>query len=803
MLLLLLSACAPPAGKPGPVDVDDTDTAADDTGTLVAPGADFDGLCRGAAWDTTLTPGVVPETSSTYAGYLTGHADYKRGTVESSKIIPTHPFHVRKVRMRFADGMGTARMRLMNTFGRSYPAGYPDLDAEGANVMTPVDVEVDTVTNGREWVEVDVADQGVFLLPTQHYAIVNEYPTKGAPTVGFAHTPTGESSRALLILPDEDTPYGLDGNFQMELEGDYFCTWAEADRQFGVMEIPFGDDAAGNGAITDLDGDSHVDIVTYGAGPRAWRGDGAGGFTEFADPWPEVTYATWLLFGDVDNDGDADAFAASYVTADADGDGVTLAAGDCNDADATVLPGAEETTNGRDDDCDGVSDDGTDTTDADADNHSIADGDCDDTREDTSPDVAEVLDSRDNDCDGLVDEDYPSRLLLNDGMGSFTALSGAGVEVTEPSTAGDFGDADEDGFLDLYFGNWLEHYPDDDAVQDRYYVGVGDGTFVDARDAAGLTLPTAFSVYGVQWTDWNNDGHADISVATYHLYDDQLWANQGDGTFVDVAATVAVDHDQELSPYAQYPGGHGYGGDFGDFDNDGDMDLFQSNLSHPRTQPWADTSTFNVNQGGPDFTFVDLRDELGFVYDEGDVNAQFADYDNDMDLDIVVSSLYPTHYARLYRNEGGVSFTDVTYEAGVHIENTFAVIWADVDEDGDEDLYVGDGAGAPYQNLFENRVGQDNHWTDIVLEGVTTNRDGAGARVTLDAGGVTQLRDIQDGNGSFNTQRPRVAHFGLAANTAVDSVTVRWIGGATETFTGVGVDGTFLLVEGTGVAGSR
>lgn len=779
----------------------ETDESGETATTPVAPGAEFDRFCGDLDWDAALEEAEVSDPGGRYAGYLPDHTSWRSGTVEMMKLIPPHPFHVTKIRMEFADGVGTARVRLMTTFGRSYPSGWPDLDEDGTTLLGPYDVEIDT-TGGRQEVEIDVSAEGLFLEPTQHYALLNEYPDRGAPTTSVVPVPSGEGSRALIILPNEDTPYGLGSyNFNMSLEGQYFCQWSDEDRWFEEQASPaFGADVSAYMLTADINGDGHTDVMTYGDGPLAYLGDGAGGFTRLDDPWPEAADSSMLIFGDVDNDGDQDAFAATYIGADNDGDGVTRAEGDCNDADATVYPGAPEVTDAQDNDCDQIADDGADTGDADADGFSVAAGDCDDNRDDVFPGGAELKDSRDNDCDGVEDEDFFSKMLLNDGSANFTAVPVAGLEVSEPTTAGGFGDANEDGYLDLYFGNWLEHYPDDPAVQDRYYEGNGDGTFTDALAAAGLELPTPYSVYGVQWNDWNDDGHPDIFVGNYHLYDNQLWKNLGDGTFEDVALEVGVAHDDEESPYEGYPGGHTYGSDFADVDNDGDMDMYMANLAHPRTQPWGDPSMFLISSGGPDYTMDNLREEYGFVYDEGDVNVMFADFDNDMDQDVAIASLYTQHYARVYRNEGGVAFTDVTYEFGLNVEEAISVVWVDVDEDGDEDLLVGDRFGDVYTHLLINRVGQDRSWTDLVLEGTTTNRDAVGARVWLEAGGVTQIRDVTGGDGNWNTQRPKVMHFGLGDNTAVDAVTVRWVGGATETFTGVGVGGRFRLVEGAGVA---
>ena len=808
LLILLLAAC-----KKDPVTPvgggDSGVTTPVDSGTTPGepvPGAAFDRFCGGAEWDASLVEATVTEIPGTYAGALS--PDYTLdGTLETTKIIPPHPFWATSLRAAWGESPGTGQFRITPAFGRTYPGGYPDeIEEPDHNLTDPIIMDVPEDAGHGDWVEVDISDRGLFFEPTQHYVLVHEYTEDGGIPLAIGHTSGDEASRSLLFLGGSDEAYGIDGHFRIELGGYFFCQIDEADRYFEetTEAQPFNELVAANATVADINGDGHEDLITISGGPKAFLGDGTGAFAApDEDPFPEATDATMILFGDIDNDGDQDAFAAVYTSADGDGDGTTLAEGDCNDTDATIEPGKTDTTDGRDNDCDGVADDGTDTSDADADGQTIADGDCDDTLADVSLGALELHDSIDNDCDGLTDEDFPSRILLNDGTGAFTMVPDSGVEVTEPSTAAAFADADGDGLLDLYFGNWLEHYPDDKAVQDRYFTGLGGGEFMDSLEEAGLTLATPLSVYGVEWTDWNNDGWPDLYVGNYHLYNNQLWQNDGTGAFADVAGDVGLDHDDEIGLYPQYPGGHTYGGDFGDIDNDGDMDFYMTNLAHPRTQPWGDPSMFVVNQGGPDFVGENLREEYGFVYDEGDVNAQFADFDNDMDLDLAIASLYQGHYARLYRNDGEAGFTDITYEMGMTVELAISAVWADVDEDGDEDLFVGDGFQAPYMHLFINRVGQDNHWVDIALQGDGTNRDGIGARVSLEAGGITQIRDVQGGGGLGNAQRPKAVHFGLAGNTTIDQVTVHWVGGGTETFTGVGADGRWRLVEGTGTAAAR
>ncbi len=764
--------------------------------TPIAPPSSFDRFCRGEAWDAALTPTTEGALGGEYLGIIA--EPLPTGTVDTMKIVPTHPFRVRAIRLAFGGEPGPVRVRLMTTFGRSYPGGWPDLDAPDENLVPPIDLDV-TAPDPETFVEIDLEPQGVFLEPTQHYVVAVEH-LGPAPQLAIESLLAGEVSRGLIHVPNEDVPYGLgEANFRMELAGDHFCAWTEADRWFGERtDAPFSTVQSGYVQLADLDGDGHDDVVVQGPGPKAFLGDGAGSFVPApTDPFPDVPSASLVVFADLDGDGDRDAFAGHYVGANNDGDAFTLAEGDCNDADANVRPGSAEIVNGYDDDCDGVADDGTDASDADGDGLAIAEGDCDDTSDLVSPAAIELLDSRDNDCDGVVDEDFVDRVLLNDGSGHFVAVASAGVEALDPTTTAAFADADGDGNLDLYWGNWLEHYPDYPAVPDRFAWGAGDGTFTEGAAAAGLLPSPERPCYGAGWLDHDDDGLPDLYVGNYQLSDNNLFENQGDRTFLDVAAAKGFQHDSVESTFPQYPGGHSYGGAFGDVDNDGDIDAFISNLSHPRTQPWADPSQFLFNGGAPDHSFTDRRAELGVIYDEGDVNAALADWDNDGDLDLAVAALYPTHYAKLYRNDGPLGFVDVTYEAGIEVHLAVGLAFGDVDEDGDLDLFASEGIGPDFVHYYENRQGPERAWMELELEGTTSNRDAIGARVTVTTGNTTRIRDVEAGGG-HHLQHSHVVHFGLGDAGTIDSLTVRWPSGVTETFTGAAVKSRYRLVEGAG-----
>ena len=791
-----------------------------------APGATFNRFCKGAPWYAKRTAARVEKLGGTYSGFYeqAGGSPFTAWTLETIKVIPEHPFRVRKIRLDFAKGSGKARVRLMTTFGRSAPGPFPNITSEAKDLIKPMVVEIKDAKPDT-WTEIDVSSQNLFLEPTRHYMIVYQHLAK-EPLLAVEEVPAGQRSRSYLFLPTSIQTWGIGAqgkvlNYRMELTGDYFCSWTQGERWFGEDKTqPFYKEATVRLAFSDLDGDDKDDLILAStwtrnnkseAHPKVFMGDGKGGFqAPTTDPFTGVRGASLMVFGDLDNDGDRDAVALPYVTADRDADTYQIQApagskADCDDADKAVYPGNTEVAgNGKDDDCDGVVDDGKDTSDRDKDGKSVAAGDCDDTRSDVYPGAPELLDGRDNDCDKVPDEDFANHVLLNDGSGKFTEVKTPGVETRDPSTAAALADADGDGKLDLYWGNWLVVYPNNPAVPDRYFTGKGDGTFVDAMTKAGLTLKTPYSVYGVRWLDYNNDGHQDLYVSNYHLYPNQLWENQGDGTFKEVAEKRGVAFDAiPPSGSSLLNGGHSYGMDFGDVDNDGDMDLWITNLSHPRTRPWSDPSVFAVNKGAAaGYAFEDKTAAAGFIYDEGDVNVAMADFDNDMDLDLAVATLYTGHFSKVYRNDGKGVFTDVTYETGGAVHDAVSVAWADADSDGDLDLFIaGRASDSKRVHYLVNQVGSKNAWVELLLEGKTANRDAVGARVTLKAGGVTQLRDARGGGGGHaNVQQPRTIHFGLGSATKIDTLTVSWPGGKTETITGAAPRGKYKILEGTGVA---
>lgn len=794
-----IAACSD--STPEPVDAG-TDASAD-SGPPMPPA--FARFCQGRSFDAPRIAATLPKLGGAYKTAIEGlKVKWKPGGLEAIKVIPQHPFVAKKIRVSFSSGVGSAKIRLVQTFGRSYPGNFPSTTPstlpdyiDPADLTDPIVIDV---ANGDaapdKWIEVPIPD--TYLLPTRHYMLVYEH-LQGEPLLSIEEVPADIVNASLAFQPPTRDAYGVPGNYRIQVVGEYACAWSEPDFLFAPLDVgALADAASGWASVADVDGDGHDDVLVADPGPHAWLGDGKGHFALAGfDPFPAAHDANGLVFADLDNDGDEDAFANVYVQPDADGDGYTVLGGDCNDTLDTVHVGATEVAGNKiDDDCNGVADDGTDTSDADGDGKSIAQGDCNDTLKTVYPGAPELQDSIDNDCNGKSDEIFVSKILANEGKGNFTRVANADVEVLAPSTDVAIGDGNGDGLVDIYAGSWLIHYPDLPTQASRYWEGTGGNLFKDALAKAGLVVTPERPPYGVLWTDWNNDGKTDIYVSNYNLRDNLLWKNLG-GTFIDVAALVHADHDAIPSGQADYPGGHSFGSDTGDIDNDGDIDVFVPDISHPRTQPWADPSMLLINQGAPAFDFKNERRERGIIYDEGDVNATFADFDNDMDLDLVVTPTYPSHYSKLYLNDGTGHFTDVTYEARIARHQSQRAVWSDVDEDGDLDLIIPATAPDKRITVFENRVGNKNHWVFFQLVGTTANKDAIGARVTLKAGGVTQVREVK---ASMSHQSTRWVHFGLGPNTTIESLSVRWDAAAPETITGAAADGRFKIVQASGKA---
>jgi hypothetical protein len=372
----------------------------------------------------------------------------------------------------------------------------------------------------------------------------------------------------------------------------------------------------------------------------------------------------------------------------------------------------------------------------------------------------------DFDNDGLLDLYCSSngKLFRNLGGDKFEDASGMMPERPMKVSRGSaWGDYDGDGFIDLYVGGY-EVWPDKE-YPDAVYRNVGGKSFKEVWRSEGKPLRAR----GITAADFDEDGDLDVYVSNYRLQPNLLWLNKGDGKFEEVAAAYGVAGDGDLGAW-----GHTVGSCWGDLDDDGHLDLFVGNFSHPAE--YQDRPKFMKNLGPKGgFHFEDKSAAAGLRWQESFVSPALGDYDNDGDLDLFFSTFYPGDKSVLYRNEGKWAFSEVTNEAGVSSERTYQAVWVDFDNDGDLDLLTGG-------NLFRNS-GNGNHWLKVQLEGAgNVNRSAIGAQVRLKLGEKTLMRQVESSTGEGN-QQELVLHFGLGSQSGPVELTVTWPEGSTQKVT--------------------
>jgi len=431
----------------------------------------------------------------------------------------------------------------------------------------------------------------------------------------------------------------------------------------------------------------------------------------------------------------------------------------------------------------------------------------------------------DGDKDLYVTTWGPNVLYRNDGDGTFTDVTESAGVAGPPdawSASAAFGDLDNDGDLDLYQANYCEfdlRNPPFGGTRtawkgiqvyrgplgftgqaDVLYRNNGDGTFDDVTEPAGIDdYKKPLYGLGVVMFDADDDRDLDIYVANDSC-PNYLWRNDGDFRFTDAAGVAGVATNEDAREQA------GMGVDAADFDGDGRIDILVTNFSH-------DWNTLHRNQGG--LVFVDHTFQAGFkdTYLPLAWGTKFLDIDNDGWLDIVVAQghIYEevddhphlnTHYReanRLYRNLGDGSFENVTATSGPGLklhEGSRGVATADYDRDGDVDVFITGMDELPV--LLRNEGGNRRPWISVRLIGTRSNRDAVGARIALEAGGRTQLREVNP-FGSYQSQSSYAVHFGLGDAETVERLSIRWPSGLEEEFTDLPVRRFVTVTEGKGI----
>ncbi|MEW5807655.1 MAG: CRTAC1 family protein [Acidobacteriota bacterium] len=377
-------------------------------------------------------------------------------------------------------------------------------------------------------------------------------------------------------------------------------------------------------------------------------------------------------------------------------------------------------------------------------------------------------------------------LYRNDGnRKSFTDVtSQAGIDVNACCGHVAWADYNRDGHADFYKAKSGSNF---------LYRNNGDGTFSEVAAECGVADDDESTA--AAWGDYNSDGWPDLYVANDGM--NRLYRNNGppkkpaDKWFTDVTATAGVGGP--TNPYANDTQGAAWG----DYDNDGDLDLYMTNISD-----LFPTQNFLYRNNG-NGTFTDVSNAAG-VADVGDGRTcGWVDYDNDGLIDIF--STNHVNPNRMFRNNGNGTFTDKASEAEIdQPADVFGAAWGDYNGDGFQDVFL----AGHFGNKLKKNNGNANHWLSITLVSTSgTNTSGIGARLELQAdldgdgtveSNEKQIREVDGGSGM--TEQPSLeVEFGLRSAAVVQTLTIGWPAGVTETYSNIGVDQRIKITEGSGI----
>ena len=386
--------------------------------------------------------------------------------------------------------------------------------------------------------------------------------------------------------------------------------------------------------------------------------------------------------------------------------------------------------------------------------------------------------------------DSSNNFYTNDGRGNFT-LNATSPIVTDRgySETCSWGDYDNDGYVDLYVSNSAG------TLRNFLYHNNHDGTFT--RVTTGSIVLDQFKSRGVSWVDYDNDGDLDMFVVNEGGQNENLYRNMlketGTATFTRITTGAIVN-----------AGGNSMSASWGDIDNDGDLDVFVAN-----GWPTASLDRLYLNNG--DGTFTEVVNDTIVNTPGFHMGCAWGDFDNDGDLDLFVTTAYGPTASRneLYKNmlmeTGTLSFQrvgtgDIVNDTGY----SYGCAWGDYDRDGDLDLFVAKTFNEHECNaLYRNDNTNGNHWLEVRCVGMMSNRSGIGAKIrikaTINGHPVWQLREV-DGQSGYCGQNLD-QHFGLGNATIIDTMKVEWPGGTNDVYTNVGPDRIVVAHEGSGLDG--
>ncbi|WP_161488126.1 CRTAC1 family protein [Sedimentisphaera cyanobacteriorum] len=362
------------------------------------------------------------------------------------------------------------------------------------------------------------------------------------------------------------------------------------------------------------------------------------------------------------------------------------------------------------------------------------------------------------------------KLLINQSGEGFEEAEFPDLEI-DSSLAACCADFNSDGFTDVYvagYENWKKGitYPDALVVNQK------------GKGWKKLWTEKKYRARGASACDFDRDSDADIYVSNYRLQPNLLLINKGSGKFENKAKFYKAEAGSR-----KISGGHSIGAVWADFDNDGLFDIFAGNFAHKDSRGRQPESVFLRNNGlQNDFRFENMG-QCGLHYQESYASPAAGDYDNDGDLDLFFTTVYKNasfgrqDHPVLYKNEGSWQFTNVTKQAGLSgLGPTYQAAWADFNNDGFLDLVTN-------RKVFINQ-GNKNSWLKVGLagDGEQIPRDAAGTQVLIETGDKTLVRQVEIGTGQGN-QNEKTLHFGLGKRQKAVDLKVRWFNGAEQNST--------------------
>ncbi len=411
--------------------------------------------------------------------------------------------------------------------------------------------------------------------------------------------------------------------------------------------------------------------------------------------------------------------------------------------------------------------------------------------------------------------EQPNSLLRNNGDGTFTDVTiDSGLLSMHPTQTATWNDFNNDGWLDVFIGNettiGANYHPCE------LYLNNKNGTFTEVAKLTNTDV--AAFVKGVNSADYDNDGWNDLFISTLSGRR-FLLRNKGMGSgsngrgisFEDVTQKATLDIDQNRS-FATW---------FWDYDNDGWQDILcgdytmDYNLSYyAAAERMGNSPEFHgqpvLYHNNHDGTFTNVTKAMGLDKTGFAMGGNFGDIDNDGYLDLFIGTGNPSYKSlipnKMFRNIEGKGFADVTTSAQVgSLQKGHSVAFADMDNDGDQDIYIEMGGayvGDAYQNSFFMNPGQnDNNWISINLEGVTANKAAVGSqiKVTFTENGKSRsvYRNVTSG-GSFGSA-PFKREIGLGQARMIDEIEIRWNGsGKVQKLQHIAANQFIKIREGSG-----